>query len=151
MPETQLIMLQINDIRFEHVNKPVTLKCIVEKTGDIGARLIEGAFECARCKSMTFIIQDDPLNRFIEPLYCQCNEDKKGVFRLIHKESKFEDYQEIIVHDTDKRYKLKVLLTNGLVGKFSPGDIAIITGILRSVPPTRKSTIGYQLEATSIQ
>jgi replicative DNA helicase Mcm len=81
----------IRDIRAPHVNMLVSMDCTVRNISAVTQRIVVGAFECARCGNMVYLPQEGS-GKFLEPSYCKCNEEKKGVFRLMYKESTFEDY-----------------------------------------------------------
>jgi DNA replicative helicase MCM subunit Mcm2 (Cdc46/Mcm family) len=74
---------------------------------------------------------------------------------LSKKESKFEDYQEAYVYDTNKKHRLKVVLTNDLVGRLDEGECVKIIGLLRSSHSRRVKNKGimfyYMLEASKIE
>jgi len=78
-------------------------------------RPVDFAFECARCKRIVYIQQDIFEKKMSEPLYCDCDEGKKGVFIRRENKSKFIDYQEISVYDEDKKNQIKVILQEDLV------------------------------------
>ncbi|HMK46443.1 MAG TPA: minichromosome maintenance protein MCM [Methanocella sp.] len=129
---------QVRDLRSSDVNKLISIEGTVRKITDVRPRILEAAFECARCKNVTYIPQEGA-GKFIEPSYCQCNEEKKGVFRLLYKESRFEDYQRIKVQESPENLKggeqpqtLDINVSDDLAGLVTPGEFITITGILRS-------------------
>jgi len=130
---------QIRELRSEHINTLISIEGTVRKITEIRPRIIEGAFECARCGDITRIPQEGS-GKFLEPSYCRCNEDKKGVFRLLFKESTFEDYQHIKIQESPENLKggeqpqtLDINMNNDLAGMVTPGERVIVNGILRSV------------------
>ena len=130
--------IKINDLDHQHVNKMVSLDVIVQGVRQPADRIVEAVFECARCKNITIIPQEGG-GKFIEPTYCRCNEEKKGVFRLLYGESRFENYQRIQLSDNadetmmgSKPDELEANLTEDLVRAAWPGDRVIINGVIRS-------------------
>lgn len=129
---------RIRDLRSENINTLVSIDGTVRKITDVRPRIIEAAFECARCQNITYIPQEGS-GKFIEPSYCQCNEEKKGVFRLLFNESRFEDYQRIKIQESPEDLKggeqpqtLDINVNNDLAGIVTPGERLVVNGILRS-------------------
>lgn len=129
---------QIRFLRSSDVNRLISIEGTVRKITDVRPRIMEAAFECARCKNVICIPQEGA-GKFIEPAYCQCNEDKKGVFRLLYKESTFEDYQRVKIQESPEGLKggeqpqtLDINVSNDLAGLVVPGEQVVINGILRS-------------------
>jgi len=134
----------IRDLRSCDINQLISFEGTVRKITDVRPRIIEAAFECARCKNVTYIPQEGS-GKFIEPSYCQCNEEKKGVFRLLYPESRFEDFQRIKVQENPENLKggqqpqtLDVNVTNDLAGIVMPGEHVVINGIMRSAQRINK-------------
>ena len=90
---------QVRDLRSDHINSLVSIEGTVRKITDVRPRIIVAAFECARCGNIQYLPQEG-VGRFLEPSYCACNEEKKGVFRLMFKESTFEDYQRVKIQES---------------------------------------------------
>ena len=129
---------QIRDLRSADVNRLIAVEGTVRKITDVRPRIIEAAFECARCKNVTIIPQEGA-GKFIEPTYCSCNEEKKGVFRLLYKESRFEDYQRIKIQESPDELKggeqpqtLDINVSDDLAGLVTPGEHITVNGVLRS-------------------
>ncbi len=131
--------VMIGDIRSQDMNHVISSQVMVKKISEIRPRIIEAVFECARCKCLIVMPQEGN-GKFIEPTYCNCNEDKKGVFRLLYNESKWEDYQRIRLQERiediktgDQPQTLDAYVVNELAGMLKPGLNAKITGIMRSI------------------
>ncbi|OPY27240.1 MAG: Minichromosome maintenance protein MCM [Methanocella sp. PtaU1.Bin125] len=129
---------QIRDLRSVDVNRFLSIEGTVRKITDVRPRIVEAAFECARCKNVMIIPQEGG-GKFIEPTYCSCNEEKKGVFRLLYRESRFEDYQRIKIQESPDELKggeqpqtLDINVSDDLAGQVTPGEHITVTGILRS-------------------
>ncbi|WP_424356550.1 minichromosome maintenance protein MCM [Methanocella sp. MCL-LM] len=130
---------QIRYIRSSDVNQLISVDGTVRKITDVRPRVMEAAFECARCKNILYIPQEGS-GKFIEPAYCQCNDDKKGVFRLLYKDSMFEDFQRVKIQESPENLKggeqpqtLDINVSDDLAGLVVPGEPVVINGILRSV------------------
>ncbi|MCD1293682.1 AAA family ATPase [Methanocella sp. CWC-04] len=135
---------QVRDLRSEHINTMISIDGTVRKITDVRPRIVEAAFECARCGQITYIPQEGT-GKFIEPSYCVCNEEKKGVFRLLFKESRFEDYQRIKIQESPEDLKggeqpqtLDINVSNDIAGIVTPGERIIVNGILRSAQKINK-------------
>ncbi len=130
---------QVRDLRSDHINSLVSIEGTVRKITDVRPRIIVAAFECARCGNVQYLPQEG-VGRFLEPSYCACNEEKKGVFRLMFKESTFEDYQRVKVQESPEDLRggeqpqtLDINMNNDLAGTVTPGERLVVNGILRSV------------------
>ncbi len=130
---------QVRDLRSDHINSLVSIEGTVRKITDVRPRIIVAAFECARCGNIQYIAQEG-VGRFLEPSYCACNEEKKGVFRLMFKESSFEDYQRVKVQESPEDLRggeqpqtLDINMNNDLAGIVTPGERLVVNGILRSI------------------
>jgi replicative DNA helicase Mcm len=135
---------QIRDLRSDHINTFVSVEGTVRKITDVRPRIIVAAFECARCGNVVYLPQEGS-GKFLEPSYCSCNEEKKGVFRLMFKESSFEDYQRIKVQESPEDLRggeqpqtLDINVNNDLAGIMTPGERLVVNGILRSVQKINK-------------
>jgi replicative DNA helicase Mcm len=135
---------QVRDLRSIDVNRFTSIEGTIRKITDVRPRIIEAAFECARCKNITIIPQEGS-GKFIEPTYCSCNEEKKGVFRLLYKESRFEDYQRIKIQESPDELKggeqpqtLDINVSDDLAGQVTPGEHITVNGVLRSAQKINK-------------
>lgn len=141
--EIEPIDVRIDQIRADHMDKNVILKCAVHEVSVVRPRIEVAAFECARCGNIIHLPQPSYGEEFLEPAKCSCDDDRKGFLRLVQRESTFQDYQEAMVYDTNKKHQLKIIMRNKLVGTLNPGDRAAIGGILKSVPTRRKGSVFY--------
>ena len=130
---------QVRDLRSDHINSLVSIEGTVRKITDVRPRIIVAAFECARCGNIQYLPQEG-VGRFLEPSYCACNEEKKGVFRLMFKESNFEDYQRVKIQESPEDLRggeqpqtLDINMNNDLAGIVTPGERLVVNGILRSI------------------
>ncbi|SHG78503.1 ATP-binding protein [Halobaculum gomorrense] len=68
----------------------------VAKRTQMKPRLVEAAFECQRCGTMTYILQE--IGGYREPFECQGCE-KQGPFRVHKDESTYRDYQKLLLEN----------------------------------------------------
>lgn len=131
--------IDVRNLRECHVNKLVCIDGMIRKISDVNPCITEAAFECARCKTIQYIPQEG-VGLFIKPAFCNCNDEKKGVFKLLHDQSKFIDFQRMLLQESPEDLpggaqpqSIDVHLSNDLVGVGCAGNRVIVTGILRSV------------------
>ncbi len=153
--------IMIREVRSRNINNIVSVEATIQNISTVNDRIIEGAFECARCKTITVIPQAGD-GKFIEPSYCPCNEEKKGVFRLIFKESKFEDYQKIRAQESPEDLRgdeqprtLDINACDDLTDYTRPGERVILNGIMRSAQRIKNNQktvfFDYYMDVLSIE
>lgn len=137
--------LRIRDARTKNVNKLVSIEATIQNISTISDRIEVAAFECARCKTILIVPQEGADN-FIEPAYCQCNEEKKGVFRLVHKESVIVDYQKLRIQESPEDLKgdeqprtLDLNVICDLADFVKPGERITVNGIMRSAQRVKRT------------
>ncbi|MEM2936708.1 MAG: hypothetical protein QW231_05990, partial [Candidatus Bathyarchaeia archaeon] len=127
----------------EQIGKLVMLEGIVVRSTPVTPMVVQAAFRCKRCGTVTPIQQTSPLIR--EPLTCSNPEcGRKGPFDLVQEESTFIDSQEIRIQERPEDLppgQLQRWLNVKIVGKdlmdvARPGDRVSIVGIVRAVPQT---------------
>jgi replicative DNA helicase Mcm len=105
------------------------------------------------------VIPQESAGKFIEPSYCSCNEEKKGVFRLLYKESRFEDYQRIKIQESPEDLKggeqpqtLDINVCDDMAGLVTPGEHITVNAILRSAQRINKDgkTVYFDIYADGI-
>lgn len=125
------------------IGKLVMLEGIVVRSTPVTPMVIQAAFRCKRCGTVTSIQQTSPLLR--EPLTCSNPEcGRKGPFDLVQEESTFVDSQEIRIQERPEDLppgQLQRWLNVKIVGKdlmdvARPGDRVSIVGIVRAVAQT---------------
>jgi len=124
----------------EQIGRIVMLEGIVVRSTPVTPMVIQAAFRCKRCGTVTSIQQTSPLLR--EPLTCTNPEcGRKGPFDLVQEESTFVDSQEIRIQERPEDLppgQLQRWLNVKIVGKdlmdvARPGDRVSIVGIVRAV------------------
>lgn len=153
--------IMVNDLGDPtRINTLVSIDGNVRKIAGIHPRIIMAAFECARCGHMQYLPQTG--SKFLEPAYCDCNSEKKGVFRFYEKESTFERYQRLRLQESYEflpagiqPQNIEVELTEDLCGQLKAGQRVVINGILRSNQRTTrdgKSTVfDTYIQAVSVE
>ncbi len=128
--------VDIRDIRVhdDHIGRLVKMRGIVRKATDVRPKVVEAAFECQRCGTMTYIPQRD--GSFQEPHECQGCE-RQGPFRVNHDQSEFVDSQQIRVQESPEGLRggetpqhIDVNLEDDVTGMVTAGDHVSITGVL---------------------
>jgi replicative DNA helicase Mcm len=128
--------VDIRDIRVhdDHIGRLVEVRGIVRKATDVRPKVVEAAFECQRCGTMTYIPQSD--GSFQEPHECQGCE-RQGPFRVNHDQSEFVDSQQIRVQESPEGLRggetpqhIDVNLEDDVTGKVTAGDHVAVVGVL---------------------
>ncbi|WP_435063554.1 LAGLIDADG family homing endonuclease [Halobaculum sp. EA56] len=128
--------LDIRGIRVsdDHIGSMVAVQGIVRKATDVRPKIVEAAFECQRCGTMTYIPQND--SGFQEPHECQGCE-RQGPFRVNNNESKFIDSQQLRVQESPEGLRggetpqsIDVNLEDDICGQVTPGDHVTVVGRL---------------------
>ncbi len=128
--------VDIRDIRVhdDHIGRLVQVRGIVRKATDVRPKVVEAAFECQRCGTMTYIPQSD--GSFQEPHECQGCE-RQGPFRVNHDQSEFVDSQQIRIQESPEGLRggetpqhIDVNLEDDVTGAVTAGDHVAVTGVL---------------------
>ncbi len=128
--------IDIRNIRVvdDHIGSLVAVQGIVRKATDVRPKIVEAAFECQRCGTMTYIPQSDA--GFQEPHECQGCE-RQGPFRINHDQSEFVDSQTIRVQESPEGLRggetpqaIDVYLEDDVCGQVTPGDHVSVAGVL---------------------
>jgi replicative DNA helicase Mcm len=129
--EVDIRNIRVHD---DHVGRLVAVKGIVRKATDVRPKIIEAAFECQRCGTMTYIPQAD--GGFQEPHECQGCE-RQGPFRVNFDQSEFVDSQKLQVQESPEGLRggetpqsIDVNLEDDVTGEVTPGDHVTVTGVL---------------------
>lgn len=155
--------VRIRDIRSDNVNRLSSVECTVQNISHVCDSCVEAAFECARCKKVTFLCQEGAIDGvFIEPAYCECNDEKKGVFRLLYKESKFTPFQKIRLQENPEDLSgdeqprvIDACMFGDLTDDVKPGERIVLNGILRSQQRQKNQRktkyFDYYFDAVSVE
>jgi replicative DNA helicase Mcm len=126
-----------------HIGKLVMVEGIVVRSTPVRPMVMQAAFRCKRCGTITHVNQTGPFLR--APFVCSdpsCR--RKGPFDFIQEESTFVDSQELRVQERPEdlppgqlpRTLNVKLLESEIVDVARPGDHVSIVGIVRAVAPT---------------
>jgi replicative DNA helicase Mcm len=126
-----------------HIGKLVMVEGIVVRSTPVRPMVMQAAFRCKRCGTITHVNQTGPFLR--APFVCSdpsCR--RKGPFDFIQEESTFIDSQELRVQERPEdlppgqlpRTLNVKLLESEIVDVARPGDHVSIVGIVRAVAPT---------------
>jgi len=138
------------------VDKLVQIRGTVIQRGKPLVRVTEMAYRCSGCGVTVHKPQTQQYREYPKPCDCGC-EGRKWVH--IYKDSKFEDYQEIVVQESldasesAAADKVKVVLTGSLIRSCEAGDNVTIVGALQAYDPSPRSKsieLDYRVEANSI-
>ncbi|WP_284006556.1 AAA family ATPase [Haloarcula pelagica] len=125
----------IREIRHEHHGNLIAVQGIVRKATDVRPKVIEAAFECQRCGTLTRIPQST--GDFQEPHECQGCE-RQGPFRLNTEQSQFIDAQKIRVQESPEGLRggetpqsIDINVEDDITGTVTAGDHVRVTGVLK--------------------
>ena len=124
----------IRDIRARHRGQLVEVTGIVRKATDVRPKVIEAAFECQRCGTLTRIPQTS--GEFYEPHECQGCE-RQGPFDINFDQSEFVDAQKLRVQESPEGLRggetpqsIDVHIDDDITGQVTAGDHVRVTGVL---------------------
>ncbi|MFC7075033.1 LAGLIDADG family homing endonuclease [Haloarcula halophila] len=125
----------IREIRHEHHGNLIAVQGIVRKATDVRPKVVEAAFECQRCGTLTRIPQNT--GDFQEPHECQGCE-RQGPFRLNTEQSQFIDAQKIRVQESPEGLRggetpqsIDINVEDDITGTVTAGDHVRVTGVLK--------------------
>ena len=134
LPASNAIDIRSIRVVDDHIGSMVTVQGIVRKATDVRPKIVEAAFECQRCGTMTYIPQSD--SGFQEPHECQGCE-RQGPFRINHDQSEFVDAQTLRVQESPEGLRggetpqaIDVYLEDDVCGHVTPGDHVAVVGVL---------------------
>ena len=145
----------IREIRSDDVNKMIAVEGIVRKATEVRPKVLEAAFECQRCETLTNVKQTG--QEFSEPHQCRGCE-RQGPFRLLEDQSKFVDAQKLRVQESPEGLrggqtpqKIDVNIEGDITGVVSPGDRVTATGVLRAIPDDGSTTFEVFIEGVNVE
>ncbi len=127
----------IRDLRAEHIGKFVAVEGIVRKVTEVRPRIVEAAFGCTNCGSITMVRQEETQLR--QPFECSRCHTKKLVLlpdnsvSIDSQRAKVQEYPENL-RGGEQPQSIDVILEGDLAGIVNPGDRVIINGIVRAKP-----------------
>lgn len=148
----------IRDLRSQHIGKFVAVEGIVRKVTEVRPRIVEAAFACTNCSSITMVQQEDSQLR--QPFECSNCSSKRLVFlpdasiSIDSQRVKIQEYPENL-RGGEQPQTIDVILERDLAGEVNPGDRVVINGIIRAKPRglgQRKLThMDLYLEGNSVE
>ena len=124
----------IREIRARHRGQLVEVTGIIRKATDVRPKVIEAAFECQRCGTLTRIPQTS--GEFYEPHECQGCE-RQGPFDINFDQSEFVDAQKLRVQESPEGLRggetpqsIDVHIDDDITGRVTAGDHVRVTGVL---------------------
>ncbi len=127
----------IRDIRSHHISKFISIEGIVRKVTEVRPRVVEAAFGCANCGSVTLVPQED--SQLKAPFECPKCHTKRLVF--LPESSVSADSQRVKIQEYPENLRggeqpqtIDVILEDDLAGIINPGDRVVINGIVRVRP-----------------
>jgi len=151
LPQTSEI--SISALRGEHLDKFLSIKCIISKASEVRPAYQKVAFRCLRCGYITEVYQDKDSDALIQPYVCDnttCG--KKGPFNRVNNESEKYDHQYLRIQEPLESLRgkqpefLNVSCSWDIAGIVNAGDRVIITGILKGRPKTIKDGLSKYLD-----
>jgi replicative DNA helicase Mcm len=139
LPETT----PLRTLGSDHIGRLVMVEGIIVRASPVKPLVIEAAFKCKRCETVTRVSQSGPFLSF--PVACgqpDCN--RRGPFIFIQEASKFIDSQELRIQELPEdlppgqlpRWVEVKLEGREIVDIARPGDRICVVGVLRAVAPT---------------
>jgi len=146
-----------------HIGKLVMVEGIIVRSTPVRPMVMQGAFKCRGCGSITYVNQKGAFLR--APLECSdpsCR--RKGTFEFVQEESTFVDSQDLRVQERPedlpagqlpRTLHVKIVGTE-IVDVARPGDHVSLVGIVRASPPRlptagRLRTFILHLDTNSIE
>lgn len=150
--------IEIRELRADNVNQLLTVEGIVRNNTDVRPKILDAAFECKRCGTITRIPQSS--SDVEEPHECKgC--DRDGPFGINYTQSTFIDSQALRVQESPEGLRggetpqnIDVRFHDDMVGKVSPGNPVEVTGILRLEDQSgqdKSTTFDMYIEGVSLR
>ncbi|MHA1505740.1 MAG: hypothetical protein ACTSR0_00910 [Candidatus Asgardarchaeia archaeon] len=151
--------LKLREIRSSYVGKFIQVRGILTRVSKVKPLLLIGRFKCDYCGNIVEVTQVE--NRLTYPSLCSSCGRKDG-FSLIEDESVFVDWQSMRLQELPEELPagqlprfIDVFLQGDIVDIARPGDRVTVTGVLRSVPesrrPNRPATFNMYIEANHVE
>ena len=161
LPESQEI--PISKLRNIHIEKFVSIRCVISKATEVRPAYEKCAFQCMRCGHVNLVTQSKETDLLQEP-FAGCENEtcgKKGPFKKIETESVTYNHQYLKIQEPLENLRgrqpefLYVSCTEELAGVGKPGDKVVITGILKGRIKVKKEGktkfLDFLFVANSIQ
>jgi replicative DNA helicase Mcm len=130
-------LVEISDIRADHISKLLTVVGIIRKNTEVLPRLQNAVFQCQNGHT---VIVPQARGRVEEPALCdRCAEEgfQKTKFKLLPNESEFVDVQKLEIQENPETMqggtqpqRLIVIVEDDRTGELFPGDRVVVDGTL---------------------
>ena len=136
----------ISKLRNIHLDKFVSIRCVISKATEVRPAYEKCAFQCMRCGHITSVVQSKDTDLLQEP-FAGCENDtcgKKGPFKKVDGESVTFNHQYMKVQEPLENLRgrqpefLYVSCADEITGISKPGDKVILTGILKGRTKVKK-------------
>lgn len=145
--------IPISLLRGEHLDKFLSIRCVISKASEVRPAYQKVAFRCLRCGHTTEVYQDKDSDSLIQPYICENDTcGKKGPFTRVNNESEKYDHQYLRIQEPLESLRgkqpefLNVSCSRDIAGTVNAGDRVIITGILKGRPKTIKDGVSKYLD-----
>ncbi len=149
----------IRELRSSLIGRLIMVEGILTRATPVKQQLVEAVFECGMCGERVIVPQEGM--SLTQPSRCPnpaCG--RKGSFKLITEESKFRDWQKLIIQERPEELppgqlprSVDVIVKDDLVDRARPGDRVTVVGILgvKRDAPGRVAMFSTYLEANYIE
>jgi len=156
--EISPLSISLRRLRAKDIDNLVWTKGILVRSSAIRPKLIDATFECLICGKQFNILQLKPQIKM--PKFCidnKCKAKSQSDFRLISKNSKFIDWQSVMIQEIPEDLppgriprSIQAILSYDLVDTVKPGDRVKIMGTFKSVLAHSAKSINSTLFKTFI-
>lgn len=146
--------VSISKLRGIHLNRFLSIRCVISKASEVRPGYAVAGFQCMRCGHTTRVTQLKYTEMRQEP-FAGCENEtcgKKGPYKLDDENSITFDHQYLKVQEPLENLRgrqpefLYVSCADDIAGTVKPGDKVIITGILKGKPKTVKEGVTKYLD-----
>lgn len=142
VPETR--QFDVGQYRSNHIGTYMGVYGQVSKQTEVKPKIVNAAFECQRCGTITAIPQNGP--ELQEPHECEGCE-RQGPFQINHSRSEHVDHQLVRLQQPPEQTRggsgatVDVEVRGDLVETVNPGDRATFAGALTLEEPSESATV----------
>lgn len=134
----EIYHIPINKLRKPHLNKLISIVCVIAKATPVRPARRVAAFECLRCGHVEMVQQSEESDDLIEPWICENDTcGKKGPWKLLDNQCVYVDTQLLKVQEAldglggRQPEFMHVMCLEDIAGTVKPGDKVVITGVLQ--------------------
>lgn len=142
----EIYEIPISRLRKQHLNKFISVRCVISKATKVIPGYEKCAFRCMRCGHVTIVPQSTDTDLLQEP-FAGCENEtcgKKGPYKRDDENSVIFDHQYMKVQEPLENLRgrqpefLYVSCADEIAGVGKPGDKVVLTGILQGRIKTKK-------------